>query len=68
MDFHRTGASVLSISQWQDIVAMAKQENKLIFLDAYASWCGPCKWMAANMFTNDTIADYYNKNLYLRQF
>jgi thiol-disulfide isomerase/thioredoxin len=46
---------------WQEIVAMAKKENKLIFLDAFASWCGPCKWMAANMFTNDTIADYYNR-------
>jgi thiol-disulfide isomerase/thioredoxin len=46
---------------WKEIVEMAKKENKMIFLDAYASWCGPCKWMAANMFTNDTIADYYNK-------
>ncbi|MCX6245389.1 MAG: thioredoxin domain-containing protein [Bacteroidetes bacterium] len=46
---------------WQEIVAMARAEKKLIFLDAFASWCGPCKWMAANMFTNDTIADYYNK-------
>lgn len=46
---------------WQEIVSMSKNENKLIFLDAYASWCGPCKWMAANMFTNDSIADYYNK-------
>jgi thiol-disulfide isomerase/thioredoxin len=46
---------------WQEIVAMSKQENKLIFLDAYASWCGPCKWIAANMFTNDSIADYYNR-------
>ena len=53
---------------WQDIVAMAKQENKTIFLDAYASWCGPCKWMAANMFTNDSIADYYNKTFICASF
>jgi thiol-disulfide isomerase/thioredoxin len=46
---------------WAEIQALAKRENKLIFLDAYASWCGPCKWMAANIFTNDTVADYYNK-------
>ncbi|MCX6246878.1 MAG: thioredoxin domain-containing protein [Bacteroidetes bacterium] len=45
---------------WQEIVAMARKENKMIFLDAYASWCGPCKWMAAHMFTNDTVADYFN--------
>jgi thiol-disulfide isomerase/thioredoxin len=53
---------------WQEIVAMAKQENKMIFLDAYASWCGPCKWMAANIFTNDTIAAYYNKTFICASF
>jgi thioredoxin-related protein len=42
------------------IKAKAKKENKLIFIDAYTSWCGPCKWMAANVFTNDTVADYFN--------
>jgi len=46
---------------WAEIQALARKENKLIFLDAYATWCGPCKWMSANIFTNDTIADYYNK-------
>jgi len=46
---------------WAEIRAEAKKENKLIFLDAYATWCGPCKWMAANIFTNDTVADYFNK-------
>jgi len=40
----------------------AKTQGKLIFVDAYTTWCGPCKWMAANKFTNDTIADFYNRN------
>ncbi len=47
---------------WSEVLAQAKKENKLIFMDAFASWCGPCKWMAANIFTNDTVADFYNKN------
>jgi thiol-disulfide isomerase/thioredoxin len=45
-----------------EITALAKKENKLIFMDAYASWCGPCKWMSANIFTNDTVADFYNSH------
>ncbi|MBP7808841.1 MAG: DUF255 domain-containing protein [Bacteroidia bacterium] len=40
----------------------AKKENKLIFVDAYTVWCGPCKHMAKHVFTNDTVADYYNAN------
>ncbi len=44
-----------------ELLQMAKDQDRMIFLDAFTSWCGPCKWMAANMFTNDTIADYYNK-------
>jgi thiol-disulfide isomerase/thioredoxin len=47
---------------WQEVLEMAKKENKLIFMDAFATWCGPCKWIAAHMFTNDTVADYYNSH------
>lgn len=36
--------------------------KKLIFIDCYTTWCGPCKWMSANIFTNDTVADFYNRN------
>jgi thiol-disulfide isomerase/thioredoxin len=53
---------------WQEIVAQARTEKKLIFLDAFASWCGPCKWMSANMFTRDSIADYYNKTFICASF
>ncbi|RRQ46811.1 thioredoxin family protein [Chryseobacterium sp. SC28] len=44
------------------ILAKAKSEKKLIFLDAYAAWCGPCKLMERNVFTDANVADYYNKN------
>lgn len=47
---------------FSEIMAKAKKENKLIFVDAYTTWCGPCKWMAKNTFLNDTAAEFYNKN------
>jgi thiol-disulfide isomerase/thioredoxin len=46
----------------KDLKAKAKKENKLIFIDAYTVWCGPCKQMSRTIFTNDTVADFYNAN------
>ncbi|MCX6279098.1 MAG: thioredoxin domain-containing protein [Bacteroidetes bacterium] len=53
---------------WSEIIALAKAQDKLIFLDAYTTWCGPCKWIAANMFTNDSIADFYNQKFICAHF
>lgn len=40
----------------------AKKESKPIFIDCYTTWCGPCKFMDREVFTNDSVADFYNKN------
>ncbi len=45
---------------FQSLLAKAKQENKLIFMDAYAVWCGPCKLMDKNVFTKEEVGSYYN--------
>ena len=50
------------IGTWQQALDLAKKENKMIFLDAYASWCGPCKKMKRTTFADKNVADYYNKN------
>ncbi len=53
---------VFETGTWAEIKAKAKKENKLIFMDAFTTWCGPCKWMSKNIFTDKTVADYYNAN------
>lgn len=47
---------------WEEALAEAKKQNKPIFLDGYTSWCGPCKYMTKNIFTQKEVADHYNAN------
>ncbi|TXH23248.1 MAG: thioredoxin family protein [Chitinophagaceae bacterium] len=47
---------------WKEILAKAKQENKLVFIDVYTSWCGPCKMMAAETFPLKEVGDVFNAN------
>jgi len=45
---------------WDEVVKKAQKENKMIYLDVYASWCGPCKMMAAKIFPLKEAGDKYN--------
>ncbi|NOU59317.1 thioredoxin family protein [Marinifilum caeruleilacunae] len=49
-------------TSWKKVLKKAKKEDKLIFVDCYTSWCGPCKMMAKDVFTQDHVADYFNSN------
>ncbi len=53
---------------FSEALTAADEENKPIFMDCYTTWCGPCKWMAANIFTENEIADFYNENFVCVKF
>ena len=42
---------------WSQVLSDAKKQNKLIFIDIYTTWCGPCKMMSANTFGRATPCD-----------
>lgn len=47
---------------WKDAVARAKAEDKLVFVDSYTTWCGPCIRMAKNVFTQEAVGKFFNEN------
>ena len=47
---------------WAEAQEKAKAEEKLIFVDAYAVWCGPCKRMAASVFPQEKVGSFFNAN------
>lgn len=46
---------------FNEALAKAKKENKLIFMDCYTTWCGPCKYLSKNIFTQKEVGDFFNK-------
>ncbi len=40
---------------------LAKKKNQLVFVDAYTSWCGPCKQMAATTFKDAEVGELFNE-------
>ncbi|MEO6169089.1 MAG: thioredoxin fold domain-containing protein [Chitinophagales bacterium] len=48
---------------WEEVLQKAKAENKYIMVDAFTTWCGPCKRMDAEKFhNNQEVADFLNTN------
>lgn len=46
----------------KEALSKAKTENKYVFIDVYATWCGPCKYLAANIFTDDALGMYMDQH------
>lgn len=47
---------------WKQIQAKAKTEKKFIFIDAFTTWCGPCRYMSANIFPLEQVGSFFNEN------
>ncbi len=54
MEFHH--------GTWDEALVKSKESGKLIFMDAFTTWCGPCKRMSAQTFPLKEVGDFYNAN------
>jgi len=57
-----TGIRFENFPNWTAVKEKAKQENKYIFVDCYATWCGPCKKMDKEVYTIDSIGKLFDGN------
>jgi thiol-disulfide isomerase/thioredoxin len=47
---------------WAEALQEAVKTERPIFVDAYTTWCGPCKAMAKNVFTQEEVGKFFNAN------
>lgn len=47
---------------FKEVLEKAKKENKCVFIDVYAVWCGPCKLMSNTVFKELEIGNYANEH------
>jgi thioredoxin-related protein len=47
---------------WVQLQAEARAQNKYIFVDVFATWCGPCKRMDKEVYTNTQVGKALGKD------
>ena len=58
----QSGGIAFNKGAWSEALKMAEKEDKLIFMDAYTTWCGPCKKMAKEVFPKKSVGEFFNEN------
>lgn len=59
-NINATGIEFIHDKKFQEVLDMAKAQNKLVFMDCYTSWCGPCKRLAATVFPDSAVGMFFN--------
>lgn len=63
-----TSAQEIKWVTMNEALELQKKQPKKILMDAYTSWCGPCKMMDQKTFTNKDVVNYVNKHFYAVKF
>ena len=58
---HATGIEFFHGS-FAEAISKARAENKLVFVDCYTTWCGPCRMLQNNIFPEQKVGEFFNEN------
>lgn len=56
------GVAFVEGKTFAEVLHKAKEEGKMLFIDCYTSWCGPCRMMATQVFPQKKVGDYFNEH------
>lgn len=51
-----------------ELLSKAAAGEKYLFVDVYTTWCGPCKYMAGRVFTQESVGNYFNRTFVNAKF
>jgi len=68
ISFSAINAQEIEWMSMNEALEAQKKEPRKIFVDAYTTWCGPCKLLDKNTFTNKDVVAYINKHYYAVKF
>jgi len=60
--------NVIEWITFEELEQKIKKEPRKVFIDLYATWCGPCKFMDKSVFHHPVISKYMNEKYYAVKF
>ncbi|HEX5553832.1 MAG TPA: thioredoxin family protein, partial [Chitinophagaceae bacterium] len=55
------GCSIQKNLSWKDALSVAEASDKMVFVDVYTDWCGPCQRMNKEVFPQKKVENEFNK-------